>query len=132
MLPDRQGLVLYSGEEEYPFMFDFTDGRMHHVALNVFSDGFNMLVNGTSVGEYEDALSDLPSEGLFVGSIDGEVDPFFGALAALRFWKSVPDRQVLMTYAMQDVVLGDHPDLDQLAALSDFNSDALLILEEIE
>ncbi|MEO0410471.1 MAG: LamG-like jellyroll fold domain-containing protein [Pseudomonadota bacterium] len=131
MLPDRQGIVLYSGDDDYVFMFDFSDGKMHHVALNVFEDGLNMLVDGENVGEYDASLADLPSGGLFVGSIDGEEDPFFGAMASLRIWNYVLDRSTVLNYAIRDVVLSDHPELDSLSALSDFNSETLLILEEI-
>lgn len=131
MLPDRQGIVLYSGDEEFIFMFDFTDGKMHHVTLNVFEDGVNMLIDGENVGEYDAKPVDLPSDGLFVGSIDGEQYPFIGAMAGLRLWDYVLDRETVLNYAMRDVVLSDHPELESLSALSDFNSDTLLILEEI-
>jgi hypothetical protein len=129
---DREAVVVVSGEEEDVFTFDFTDGKMHHIAINQFSDGINVLVDGEVVGDSDMNLQDLDSDGLWVGSVDGEISPFYGAIAGLRFWDYVPERDTLLVYAQRDVVLDEHPELEQLSAISDFAMEDMLILQEIE
>lgn len=129
---DREAVVVVSGEEEDVFTFDFTDGKMHHIAINQFSDGINVLVDGQVVGESEMNLQDLDSDGLWIGSVDGEISPFYGAIAGMRFWDYVPERNTLLVYAQRDVVLDEHPELEQLSAISDFATEDMLILQEIE
>ncbi|MEM6681305.1 MAG: LamG-like jellyroll fold domain-containing protein [Pseudomonadota bacterium] len=132
MLADRSGIAVLSGEQEQVFTADFGDGQMHHVALNQFDGSMIVLVDGRAVGETPFTMQDLPSDGLWVGSLDGETSPYLGAIGQLRFWDYVPAFKTLMIYATRDVVVDEHPQLEFLSAMSDFNTDTLLILEAME
>lgn len=129
---ERDGILITSGVNEVFFNFDFTDGKLHHVALNQFEDGIMVLIDGTAIGESDMMLTEFESAGLFVGSLEDESDPFLGAIAAIRFWDYVPERSTLISYAQKDVLQSEHPFLDQLAAMSDFNAGTMQILEEID
>lgn len=129
---DRQALLVGSGAREEIFAFDFSDGRMHHIAVNQFTDGLTVLIDGQAVGESDMVMLDLPSEGLWLGSIEGTENIFIGAVAGLRIWDYVPDLRTLITYAQRDVLLAEHPRLDMLSAMSDFAKGELLVLQEID
>lgn len=132
MLRDRDGLAFATGAEEDVVTFDFSDGQMHHVAMVSLEDGTAFFIDGQLAGLSELVIEDLPSVGLWVGSIDGENNQFQGAVAGLRVWDTVVVQEALVNFAMQDVFDGDHPDLAALAAMSDFASGELLLVDAAE
>jgi hypothetical protein len=129
---ERDGILITSGENEVFFNFDFTDGKMHHIALNQFTDGIIVAIDGVAIGESDMMLQDFSSSGLIIGSLEDESDPFLGAIAAIRFWDYVPKLETLIAYAQRDILLSEHPSIEQLSAMSDFNAGTMEILEEIE
>ena len=130
MLRDRDGLALVAGEEEDVVTFDFDDGELHHVAVSQLADGVAVFVDGRLAGVSDLVFADLPSIGLLVGSIDGVDNQFTGAIAGLRFWRTVVDQENLVRYALADVFEADHPDLEALTAMSNFNDGALLVVAD--
>lgn len=130
MLRDRDGLALVAGEEEDVVTFDFDDGELHHVAVSQLADGVAVFVDGRLAGVSDLMFADLPSIGLWVGSIDGVDNQFTGAIAGLRFWRTVVDQENLVRYALADVFEADHPDLEALTAMSNFNDGALLVVDD--
>ena len=90
------------------------------------------VIDGQVAGVSELAFADLPSVGLWVGTIDGVNNPFTGAVAGLRIWQTVVAQETLVRYAMSDIFEADHPDLDLLVALSNFDEGSLLVVEEPE
>lgn len=129
MLRGRDGLAFVSGAAEDVVAFDFSDGQMHHVAMLSLEDGTAFYVDGQLSAVSELVIEDRPSAGLWIGAIDGENNQFHGAIAGLRVWDTVVAQETLVSFAMQDVFAGDHPDLDRLAALSDFGSGELLLVD---
>jgi len=129
MLRDRDGIVFAAGDQEDVATFDFTDGRLHHVAISQFEDGIAVFVDGQVVGTSEVRALDLPSVGVWVGSIDGENNQFRGAIAGLRIWDVVIEQESLVTFAMKDVFADEHPDLQFLSVMSDFGNGELLLAE---
>ena len=129
MLRDRDGIAIAAGDAEDVVTFDFTDGKLHHVAVVQFEDGTAVFVDGQVAGTSEVMFQDLPSAGVWVGSIDGEGNAFRGAIAGLRFWNVAVPQEELVDYALQDIFAGDHPDLPWLSAMSDFRTGELLLAE---
>lgn len=133
MLRDRDGIAIAAGDNEDVATFDFTDGRMHHVAVSQFEDGVAVLVDGQVVGTSDLRFAPLPSVGVWVGSIDGENNQFRGAIAGLRIWNTVVEQETLVDYALKDIFNEDHPDLAYLSAISDFTNGEILLAElEVE
>jgi len=131
MLAARDGLAVVAGEEEAIFAFDFTSGNLHHIALSHIDDGMVLMIDGRIAGTADFRIPELPSYGLWVGSINGEDNRFEGAIAGLRLWNSVVTQEELIDFALQDVFDGDHPNIENLAAMSDFANEKLLIVEAI-
>lgn len=130
MLRDRDGLAFVSGEDEDVVTFDFTDGQLHHIALSQLDDGIVVFVDGQIVGTSDVMARDLADGGVWIGSIDGEMFQFEGAIAAMRMWDVVVSRENLVTYALKDIFAGDHPDLEFLSAMSDFGAGKLLLVTD--
>ena len=129
MLRGRDGIAFAAGDEEAVFLFDFTDGQLHHVAISQYADGIEVYVDGRQVGSEPIMALDLPVNGVWLGSIDGENNSFRGALAGLRMWREVVPRETLVAFALKDIFDDEHPQLDALAAMSNFNEAALLLTE---
>lgn len=127
MLRDRDGIAIAAGGEEDIATFDFSDGQLHHVAVSQLEDGTVVFVDGQVVGTSELRFLDLPSAGVWLGTIDGENNSFNGAIAGLRIWDGVVEQETLVEFARKDIFAGDHPELPFLLAVSDFaNRDLLL------
>jgi len=129
MLRDRDGIAFVAGMQEYVVAFDFTDGKLHHVAVSQMSDGIVVLINGQVVGSSELSALAVPVTGFWVGSLDGTANPFLGVVAGLRVWGEVIGRERLVHFALADVFDDDHPDLDALTAISDFTDRQLLLVD---
>tara|TARA_R110002096_G_scaffold20690_2_gene67940 strand:- start:37394 stop:38059 length:666 start_codon:yes stop_codon:yes gene_type:complete len=129
MLRDRSGIAFAAGEAEDVFTFDFADGRLHHVAISQFDDGISIYVDGQVVGGSATKSLNLPSDGVWVGSIDGANNRFVGAIAGMRFWDTVLTQQEIVEFALTDVFDGDHPNIDNLSAMSNFSSGELLLVQ---
>lgn len=132
LLRGRDGLGLVTGNREEIVAFDFTDGKMHHVAINDYGDALLVYIDHILVGRFDAGFQQLPSSGLWVGTADGTLSPFVGAVAALRFWGVPVEPDDLKKYARKDIFGGNgHPDLDYLTAVSDFaNGDITVILDD--
>ena len=129
MLRDRDGIAIAAGEDEDVVTFDFSDGQLHHVAVVQYEDGTAVFVDGEVAGTSDLRFQDLPSVGVWVGSIDGENNAFRGAIAGLRVWDVAVPQEELVAYALEDIFAGDHPDLAWLSAISDFRAGELLLVE---
>ena len=129
LLRDRDGIAIATGDEEEVAAFDFTDGRLHHVAISQFEDGTAIFIDGQVVGTSDLRFESRPSAAVWIGSIDGENNHFRGAIAGMRFWDVVVEQETLVDYAMRDIFAEEHPDLPFLSAISDFGNDEILLAE---
>lgn len=129
MLRDRGGIAIAAGGEEDVATFDFTDGQLHHVAISQFEDGTAVFVDGQVQGTSDFRFLDLPSAGVWIGSIDGENNHFTGAIGGMRIWNAVIEQESLVEFALKDIFTGNHPELEYLSALSDFANRDLLLVE---
>jgi hypothetical protein len=124
MLPNKQGLAIYTGTQRLEASFDFTDNQMHFVAIVDLGDTINILVDNLLIADSELTFAPLPSSGFWIGTADGEKFPFIGAIAGLRIWDTPLDPYDLIEFAMKDIndpsVL--HPDIDSLVGVSKFHS----------
>lgn len=131
ILRDRDGLGVMSGDQVEYIAFDFTDGKMHHVALVQYEDVLIVYIDGKIQGRFESfKMANLPSAGVWIGSADGEAGAFIGAIASLRLWGYPVQVKSLLTYAAGDLFKDEesrHPGLDYLRGLSDFDNADFLV-----
>ncbi len=130
VLRDRDGIGVMSGDQYEVAPFNFTDGRMHHVALINYGTETEVLVNDELVEVLPFAIQSLPASGLFIGTSDGENDQFLGAIAAVRLWGVPLDADTVVEWAARDVVADqsrEHPDLPFLIGHSAFRSGDFLL-----
>ncbi|MEM6585209.1 MAG: LamG-like jellyroll fold domain-containing protein [Pseudomonadota bacterium] len=133
---DRDALIFANDADEDVFVTDLADGQLHHVAINVMEDGVEVYVDGVVIGTSALRPLALPSSGLFVGGLGTEGSgQFEGAIAQLRFWKEPLYAEDIVAFRLRDVVdpvAGDHPDVDNLSAVSDFTTQELLLVDGVE
>lgn len=131
---DRTELSFQSGEHLQSTPFACNADEMQHVVLAEFAGSSAVMINGRVVGTFDFGFADLASQGLWIGSADGQQAPFTGAIAGLRFWDVALDRGDLVDFSVRDVFQPDapHPELDALLVQSDFENDTLEIFAPFE
>ncbi|MEO0464432.1 MAG: LamG-like jellyroll fold domain-containing protein [Pseudomonadota bacterium] len=130
VLRDRDGLGIMSGDTFIVAPFDFTDGKMHFVAIIDYGDRTEVMVDSTLVAVLDLTIKSLPADGLFIGTADGTNDPFLGAIAAVRLWGVPLSQDTVLKYSMRDILdeeRAEHPDLRFLIGHSAFNSEDFLL-----
>ncbi|MEP5938279.1 MAG: LamG domain-containing protein [Erythrobacter sp.] len=136
VLRDRDGLVFANANDEDVFIGDFSDGNLHHVALNIMEDGVEVYVDGALIGTSDLLPLSLPSAGLFVGGLESEeAVSLDGAIAQLRFWSQPLTEDEIVDFRLREVLdanSDDHPAAEFLVAQSDFREDELLVVDSME
>ncbi|MXO89283.1 LamG domain-containing protein [Pontixanthobacter aquaemixtae] len=130
MLRDRDGIGIMTGETFEVAPFDFSDSKMHHVVLIDYGNQIEVLVDNALVAILPVTIQSLSADGLFIGSSDGENDPFLGALAGVRLWGLPVAQDVVANWRMRDVLSNEeqeHPDLRFLVGHSAFQSEDFLL-----
>lgn len=120
---DKQAIGLAREEDWDMTEFDFSDGKMHHVAFVVMNGVTDVYIDY----EHEDTLlTGFGSEDVtsfHLGSLNGAVAPFKGALANLRIWDTPLDPDDMKRFARLDIFSPKgltHPDIDALVAVGQF------------
>jgi len=135
ILRDRDGLGIMSGDTFIVAPFDFTDGKMHFVAIIDYGDRTEVMVDNGLVAVLDMTIQSLPADGLFIGTADGTNDPFLGAIAAVRLWGVPLSQDTVLQYAMRDILdeeRAEHPDLRFLVGHSAFASNDFLLASASE
>lgn len=130
---ERTALVINSADRIEAVPFDFRNDKLHHVAIvNSGADTF-VMIDGVILASLALAFEDKPSAGLWIGSANGKDAPFVGAIAQLRLWSIALDPLTIISYLQSDIdgEGAPHPDIEFLAAESDFHSGALLVDAEL-
>jgi len=132
----RDGIVFSNADAETVFLADLSDGRLHHVTINIMEDGIVGYVDGQLVGTSDIRPMLLPSSGLFIGGLDAEgANRFTGAIAQLRIWGEPLFEEDIRDFRMKDVLDADgedHPDIANLKAMRSFASGELVLVESVE
>ena len=132
ILRDRDGVGVLIGEKEFLAAYDFSDGRLHHIAIVMADGALAIVVDGQVRANFEAAAPMGASDGVWVGSLDGEAAPFTGSIGQIRFWRAALNLESLVEFALADIMSetnGDHPYIDDIAAISDLTAPLLLIAE---
>lgn len=132
ILRDRDGLGILAGDTEIYTAFDFSDGRLSHVAIVEGEGALSIIINGQVRSVHEVDFQELPETEFFIGSADGQTAPFIGAIGQLRIWREALSRETLVAFIMADVLSptkGDHPLIDALSVMSDFDDRTVLIAD---
>ena len=130
LLRNKDGIGVMAGDRSAIAAFDFSDGKLHHVAI--VDDGISIavLVNNRPITKVDFGFRKLPSAGFWIGSADGENAPFKGAIAGLRLWDIALAPEVIGAFGLADITDDEkpaHPDLQWLIGRSDFaNLDFIL------
>ena len=127
----KDGLYLYAADQVGAIGYDFSDEQLHHVALVNLTDTTAVLIDGEYAGDLNFTFADLPTDTIWVGSLDGTNWPFVGALAGLRIWSTGLKPEELVTYALKsaETATPQHPSIEDLVAVANFNNATLRILQ---
>lgn len=127
---EGDGLIIAAGDTLEAVPFDFSDGRMHHVALVDYGDSLSVQINHEAVADLPLTFEAFPSNGLFIGSAAGGEDGFEGRIGGLRIWNVAVEQSVLARYSRR-ALIGEnpHPDLSELKLLSDFTDRTIVFAE---
>ncbi|MEL7199621.1 MAG: LamG-like jellyroll fold domain-containing protein [Pseudomonadota bacterium] len=125
---DRDGIIVGGGDTVDTAPFDFTDGKMHHVALIDYGGSTTLLIDDQNIAELPLGFSPMESEGLFFGSFNGGEERFTGKIGGFRQWNVAVPANIVRQFRLKDVTNHDdpHPDLDHLAVISDFGNDRVV------
>lgn len=125
---ERDGLTVASGDQVDVAPFDFTDGKLHHVALIDYGASTTVMIDNEAIAELDIDFTALPSEGLYIGTARGGDDAFEGVIGGLRIWDVAVSPSDLSDYKMRNVALDGalHPDLPYLAVLSEFGEERVV------
>ena len=121
----RDGLFVMAGDKLEIAPFDFTDNKLHYVAVSDYGDDTLVVIDNKPVARLGVTFADLPSDGFWIGTLDGSGAPFKGAVAGLRVWDEPLDPDVLGIYAMQPLVSPAgvaHPAIASLVGMSNFEA----------
>lgn len=132
ILRNRDGIGIVSADEELVWGFDFADGQVHHVAFNFYEEEVALIVDGEVIGVDPFTPAALLPSAVWVGSANGEIGSFNGAIAALRIWGIPVEPEVIDEFRYKDVLSeaqGNHPDIDYLQVVSDFDDLDVLVIE---
>ncbi|MEM6908983.1 MAG: LamG domain-containing protein [Pseudomonadota bacterium] len=128
---EKDGIALASGDEAEVAEFDFSDGKLHHVALIDLNGSIAVVVDGALVDEFAMTLEAMQTDGLYIGSAYGGDDGFEGVIGGLRLWDVAVPTESLAKYRTKDVFDPDepHPDLEFLSVISNFAEDDIIVVE---
>ncbi len=126
---DRSGLVVQSGINTQVAPFDFSDGKLHHVAIVDTGEEIFVMIDATVTGVFDQSFSNNRSTGFWVGTANGTDAPYIGAIGGLRLWRVALDPLSLAEYARRDINDRDspHPDLEFLMAESSFQDGTIFV-----
>ncbi len=134
---DRQGIGMLAGEDWDAVSFDFSDGKMHHVAFVFLGDETDVYIDGEFGRTLAVSIADVPARRLNLGSYNGVDGGFPGALAGLRIWDAPLDADYIAAFRQVDVTSERgrrHPMIDSLVAISYFadgRRDILLLRDPV-
>ncbi len=130
VLRERDGIGVLSGDTETLAPFDFTDDRLHHVAIVQLDGALNIVIDGAVRGVSETGFAASDVNSLWLGTANGEAAPFIGDVAQLRFWSAAVGLDTLEQFKLANPLSEDapaHPDLESLVAFSAFPDASLLV-----
>ena len=90
---ERDGLAYFDGDYgnfEYTRVpFDFSDGKLHHVAVTTYEDETVFVVDGEVAAVVPRGLSPVAAAEVLIGGSDEDGGAFVGRIGGLRIWNSV-------------------------------------------
>ena len=119
---DRQALGVYAGIFYDTVAFDFSDGRLHYVAIETIGDVIDVYIDGELRGSLGFGFAELPAVDFTVGSI-GNFSPFIGEIGQIRIWDEPIDPDTLSAYALAPLSgpgATPHPQMEALVGVSAF------------
>ena len=104
---------------------DFSDGKLHHVAVFTYDKLTDAYVDGAYAGTYPLGYGDVYGSTFNIGSLDGVSRKFTGYIGRVRIWdRALPVATVLerrnTDYLSKKGALAGNPVYQALIGLSDF------------
>ncbi len=121
MQADRKGIGFMAGQKWAVAPFDFSDGKLHHVAFIVIDSRTTVFVDSEIIAIMPISIADLPSRDFNIGSFNGRDAQFIGSLAGLRIWDTALDPDDIAAYRLIDLKSEEglkHPEIDSLVGTS--------------
>lgn len=119
---DAQSLGVQAGPYYETVDFDFSDRKLHHVAISTIGDTTSVMIDGELQDILGYSFANVPGTAFSIGSA-GRFSPFIGEVGQVRIWDEVIDPDVLVDFSwreMSDSGPNRHPDLDALVGISAF------------
>lgn len=119
----KDAIGLYSGPDWDYVEFDFSDGRLHHVAFVVLGDLTDVYIDGEPVDSIAQGIANVPITTFHVGSLNGLDSAFIGELAGVRIWDTALDGDDIAAYRQDGIFSAKgltHPDFQELVGVTDF------------
>ena len=123
MPADKKGIGMMADQKWEVAPFDFSDGKLHHVAFIIIDSRTSVFVDDELISIMPIGIADLPAHSLNIGSFNGSDAKFIGVLSELRIWDSAVDPDDIATYKRVNLDSEEgaaHPSLDTLVGTSDF------------
>lgn len=122
MSDDKKAIGIIAGAETDYVTFDFSDGRMHHVAFVFGEDTADVYINGVFVDTLAIAIADVPATAFILGSANGTDMSFKGGLADVRLWNTALDLGTIAAWRLGDPLRpgAKHPAVNSLIGRSSF------------
>lgn len=122
---DRKGIGMMANQKWEVAPFDFSDGKLHHVAFIMIDSRTSVFVDDEFVALLPISIADLPAHSLHIGSFNGKDAGFKGYLAGMRVWDSAVDPDDIAAYKRVNLSTPEgakHPSIDTLVGVADFAS----------
>lgn len=128
---EKDGLSLWIDGAEFIAAHDFSNNKLHHIAMVWDGGELALVVNGDVLANFDTPPPDLQGAPLWIGSAGGEGFAYEGLIGQVRFWDAALDLESLRAFALADVSSSEdeHPYLDDLRAISAFDENTILIVE---
>lgn len=126
----KDRLFVYTGARSAAIEFDFSDGKLHHVALAGLSGELNVLIDAQLVARLDFGFAPTTAGTLCAGGLSQSDSLFRGAIGQLRIWDVMLAPKELVDYSMADeeAEIAPHPSLSGLRVRSDFRREGLRLI----
>lgn len=102
--------------------FDFSDQKMHYVAITSVGATTTVMIDGEEQGVLGFGFGNDRPTSFSIGSA-GSFSPFIGDIGQVRIWNEPIDPDVLVQYSWRPIIsdgTDQHPDIDSLVGFSAF------------
>jgi hypothetical protein len=121
---DATALGIQAGPYYETVDFDFSDRKLHHVAITTIGETISVMIDGELQDTLGFGFANVPVNSFSIGSV-GRFSPFVGDIGQVRIWDEPVDPDILVNFswrAIEGEGANAHPDLESLVGISAFGN----------